>query len=1166
MVSSVKGPPKPPPTTDATPAGEGAKVDTAGNEPIGDEDVDGESTRPDLQRKPLRTESQSGASTRAPTSQTPTPTQTQTKEEPPPTKERRKPTTQTKQEVRGRARTNEVARRTQLSAQVPKKGLAARDDVVRVDTREYRAAKNVDDLYRDSMDALTHTDVEKMAQSAKRGSVAFQGNQQAAYEAYRLKERVPDSPTSRLAFVNTAYTRFNYVSSRPIGSDADERDYKRATLFKNLPPPDGKPLMLSPAMRPFIEAAIDPRTKLTEAEGARLNNLYVDNGDGTRTSLNALRNRALWDAQARTQLKPGMPGVGYRATIDAGFAWQQADPAKYAFTTAASRHGYSQAEIDMAAQEGARKGAPLWGTGAGFNDAFTSKEDYEARGAYQMVAGRMMGEYTLPDYAVRDLEDARRAVRTGYGSVDQYRTNLGKSAPGTWLAETVTAANEKVGEFLQNNGLDNSIARGAREAVNEYAQVSGNLVNMGAMLAYKPYAGIVKGDFRLQSEDEDLYWNAAPRRLENAVEAANAKIPGESGTVGEVVRGITKGVAELPVYAAATVAPPILIFWNAGKYANKPFDQFATGITTDALALMTGGIGQGPLAASLTKRLEQTGLSEARSLLATKTASSVAAATVNTAVPAGQAAIKLYGPGSDKLSKAERDQLEKQLSLRMLTTNATLGFGMAMLGPSHKDADLQLQKNGTILGDIFKTERPSGSSYAGVVKTKEGRVEFMELDANQPAVKAKLQGAKNVDAGQVDLALVQSRMANRVRPEDLPGLIDQSAQFATKKLKADLEVADAAVTAPKGFFKSKSDVVDAQTYAARMEGQAALVPQAKTELTKLTQTDLEAAFGKGPHTAELARLATQDGFADFVKRNPQDARYLYELTQASVDTPNLVALAAQDGKQGVKAFQAVVDQQRKNGPLVSREGAFVVVERKPGETYGQPAMEMTLAPQNDHNGAFAFASPTKNSAGQIESKPADLVQPMRIALDRIKTPDGKPLRYDQMAVFGSHGSPYGFSGGSNKEIAAQLAAKLKDRGDIKAVLVVACDQGERRVLSGTTNAMKLQDELNRALKEQGSTRTVQIFANDRPGSTASEVKPWTGATGNEKYVDPRFLFFGRQVEKGGVTYVPAGEHQFGIGKYEKALAIGAGTLAAEGACTPAQRGGFSAGCSSFTTK
>jgi hypothetical protein len=932
-----------------------ADVPDADLAPVGDED-DGDATRPDLRRQ-ARTTSGQQPSSQQPSSQ--------------------QPSQESKTQGRRQARTGDENRRAALESKLPpKKQPKKNDDVVKVDTVEYRAPKTVGDVYQSTMDALTVDDAVKMARAIKGGQVpVLPPRAQAAYEAFRAQKRWPDSDFARTAFANLAVARVGYSSSMPIGGEDGERRFAKESLFKALPAGEQT---LSPLMRPFIDAVIDPRTKLTDAETKRLESIYVDNGDGTRTTLNALRNRARWDANAMKDVKPGTPGFGFRTTIDAGFAWQQADPARYAFSTAASRAGYSAQEIELAAQEGARRGAPLWGTGAGFNSAFSSKEDYEQRGKFEMVAGRMMGEYCLPDYAVRDLEDARRALRTGYPSVDAYRTNLGKSAPGTWLTEQITAANTAVGGFLERNGLDDPIARGVREAVNEYAQVGGNLVNMGAMLAYKPYAGIVKGDFRLQSEDEDAYWNAAPRRLENAVAAANTAIPGDSGTIASVFRGLTTGVAKLPVYAAGTIAPPLLVFWNAGKYANRPIEEFAGGIAMDAVTVMTAGVGGGPFASSLIKRLEQAGLKEAQALLANRTGAAVVSAATNTALPASQAAAQLYGPGNEKLTPEQRKELEKQLSLQTLTMNAMIGFSTAMLAPAHRDVDVQLQKNGTVLGDIFTAERPNGRVYAGNVKTKTGSVEFVELDPRDPRIQGKVKSAKPVGQGDVDLALVASRAQNRVKPGDLPALVDQSAKFGLQKLKADLEIASAATTKSADAF---TPTLTVQTQAARMNGLAKIIPSSVDELAALGARDLEQVFGAGPHTVALAQMAHFEGFAEFARKNPVDAKYLYEMNQA-IDVPGVIAKSVADGGPGAASFSRAAQRLREHGVTVAREGEFVVVLRPPGKTFGQPALEVTLGTNKDL--AFTTASPVSKN-GKLELVPSDLVQPMRISLDKIAT-------------------------------------------------------------------------------------------------------------------------------------------------------------------------------------
>jgi pilus assembly protein Flp/PilA len=161
-------------------------------------------------------------------------------------------------------------------------------------------------------------------------------------------------------------------------------------------------------------------------------------------------------------------------------------------------------------------------------------------------------------------------------------------------------------------------------------------------------------------------------------------------------------------------------------------------------------------------------------------------------------------------------------------------------------------------------------------------------------------------------------------------------------------------------------------------------------------------------------------------------------------------------------------------------GHFLVRAPKGAEARMIPSINIKTPLDADHNAAFwNTLSRTPRPAWRY------------VNTNYLNDATGAPIRdLRRVAVFSSHGSPWGYSSASTQE-AAKLSAEvilrenaLRAPGDRLEFLVLdACRQGNGRFLGiGKTNAQAFQTALDRAIGASGAgTDRVIVLAAERPG-------------------------------------------------------------------------------------
>ena len=156
-------------------------------------------------------------------------------------------------------------------------------------------------------------------------------------------------------------------------------------------------------------------------------------------------------------------------------------------------------------------------------------------------------------------------------------------------------------------------------------------------------------------------------------------------------------------------------------------------------------------------------------------------------------------------------------------------------------------------------------------------------------------------------------------------------------------------------------------------------------------------------------------------------------------------------------------------PFPGRTAYFLA---QPRNQYGR--LRIVPGPSRDHNGAFS---------GLVDERLPRFFD-MR---GRGRTPVP-----NEIAVFGAHGSPTGFTAFRTKQAARAMADaivranRVPGAKQIKATVLSSCGQGTRRFLMvGKTNAEAFQEHINMRLRELGidpaGPKGITVLAADRPG-------------------------------------------------------------------------------------
>ncbi len=262
-------------------------------------------------------------------------------------------------------------------------------------------------------------------------------------------------------------------------------------------------------------------------------------------------------------------------------------------------------------------------------------------------------------------------------------------------------------------------------------------------------------------------------------------------------------------------------------------------------------------------------------------------------------------------------------------------------------------------------------------------------------------------------------------------------------------------------------------------------PEARAELGSLTPSQLRALYPAGSvYPVGLDTAARFAGFGEFAAAHPAEARVLTE----GVTYFDPAAIQSSIHQIG---FSGTASRLEGMLPVITPargQPGFVVVQRGPDTPDYFPERAIYPTTMFDHNGAFQQPG---LALGRTTESPRRVPTEVPLAQGPLPSQlrvNGEPLAsLDGVMVFGAHGSPSQFSGATTEQaatmVADQVAAARAAGRSIDYVVLDACDQRDRRMLIGRSNAERFQTDLRAALASRGLPQDVTVLAASRGGPT-----------------------------------------------------------------------------------
>ncbi len=566
--------------------------------------------------------------------------------------------------------------------------------------------------------------------------------------------------------------------------------------------------------------------------------------------------------------------------------WDGGDAGSEAFRRAARAFGFDGAAIEMVLAEGPVSFIHLDTKRAVTPDSIAATAE---DGVFAIRAGgAITASYLLGEGKLGRLQLARLAAADGYPDVQSFlddadararRAGFGDTGmlPGseafiqlsTWLGtQTAAGVRGPNGQLLASSMVDpagllqsglgidagGAIGRGLSDGILTVTESIGNLQRMGQMFFVTKPASFFLGYNGGLPPGWAAAYDEGGARTERVIEEARRSYQRtESTYVGQTLRVLSASVPELPVYAAATVAPPLIVFWNAGKYARKDIDQLATGILVDSAGLLFGGLpGRMAKVVPLANAVERNGFATLSSYVA-KNPTSVNAFLRTQAIDfGGNAALNLadrdYFAAVAAMSRGDATDEQRKLVVSALLANAVQTVASTVLSPvqdaNERAAFRERRPPRLVEGSpLWRTLRDGRVELTGIVDLPDGRRTLSAIDDAAPGVQEATRregGVVDMDAASVDMALYDARM-RRLDALQQQRLLQQgiTAMLAQVELSKKLEDAAPRITSDAEVPKKTGD-----GWTEPKKAQTAKTPPdngAKTNAETSPPTRLEAA-------------------------------------------------------------------------------------------------------------------------------------------------------------------------------------------------------------------------------------------------------------------------------------------------------------------------------------
>jgi hypothetical protein len=373
-------------------------------------------------------------------------------------------------------------------------------------------------------------------------------------------------------------------------------------------------------------------------------------------------------------------------------------------------------------------------------------------------------------------------------------------------------------------------------------------------------------------------------------------------------------------------------------------------------------------------------------------------------------------------------------------------------------------------------------------------------DTNGGAVLARLSsrleaegGLSRADAGSVarsvERAVLEREIGARASSEQaLAGAPLSEARIGELALdtaaRMGLNPAEARAISERGQFCDWVHSFFSESAGADAKFRGSLVdaasPDGKKALATMTDGDLRLIYPQGAYPRAFAELAGIDGFVDFAKANPSDARALADATGMYGVTGYLRSMVSIHGPTIWAREAARLGAENPTVAPHPTQKGYEVIRRAPGAR-NFPEVVFSPDPSLDHNGAFH-----QHGAGAK----TDLPDFARVQPNNLIGKMGVPLTsWDGIIQLSGHGSRSGFdipTPDAAKMVAKEIITRQAAGARTDYVLLRSCHQRDAGYLFfGESNGQRFRRLLHQELKKAGYRGpTVEVLAADRPGPTA----------------------------------------------------------------------------------
>ncbi len=432
----------------------------------------------------------------------------------------------------------------------------------------------------------------------------------------------------------------------------------------------------------------------------------------------------------------------------------------------------------------------------------------------RFVGKQIRALYRLNEADGKRLRLAKRAVAGGYATIEAYENDEAGRArrasfdetgivPGAeaafqgvnWLGITLAEAlrsqtgrqilgtvADPTGLLSRATGTDigGAFGRGASDGALTLTQVASNAGRLAHLFFITKPVSFARG---YNGPMPDGWADSATRgaaRDSRRIETERKKYAQvEKTVIGQTIRVVTASAPDLVVLSVAVAAPPLLLYWNIGKYGHKSFDAVVDGFAIDVLGTMLGPVASRVLkVAPVANALRPGGFETLAKYVATNEKSvvrylaTVGADALDTA--ASGLSDESWREAARAMYEGTATEEQKRIVIAPLLAKGIQRVAAAVLSPKVDADELRTfsrpEAQRPVLApdsSVYRTTRGGKMQYSGVVILANKTSSYSLLDPNSPQIRNAIGRRRIIDTDpqSVDAALFTSRL-ERISPAD----------------------------------------------------------------------------------------------------------------------------------------------------------------------------------------------------------------------------------------------------------------------------------------------------------------------------------------------------------------------------------------------------------------